>query len=112
MITGAHTIIYSSDANADMDFFKNVLKFPHVDAGRGWLIFRLPPSELAIHPAAESGHCELYLLCDDINVFIKQMADQDIICSEVETRQWGAITYITLPGGGKLAVYEPTHEQP
>jgi hypothetical protein len=112
MIIGAHSIIYSSDANADMDFFKNVLKFPYVDAGRGWLIFRLPPSEVAIHPAAKNGHCELYFLCDDLNAFIKQMDDARIICSEVEIQQWGAITYLTLPGGGKLGVYEPTHDQP
>jgi hypothetical protein len=112
MITGAHSIIYSSDAHADVDFFKNVLKFPNVDAGRGWLIFGVPPSELAIHPAAESGKCELYLLCDDINAFIQEMEDQKITCSAVETERWGSITQLTLPGGGKLGVYEPKHPRP
>ena len=92
MITGAHSIIYSSDANADIDFFKNVLKFPHVDAGRGWLIFRLPPSEVAIHPAAKSGHCELYFLCDDINAFINEMADAQIICSEAHSSSLRAVS--------------------
>jgi len=112
MITGAHSIIYSSDANADMEFFKNVLKFPNVDAGRGWLIFGLPPSEVAVHPAAEGGKCEFYLLCDDINTFIQEMADQKIDCSAVETQRWGSITHLTLPGGGKLGVYEPKHPRP
>ena len=68
MITGAHSIIYSSDATADMEFFKNVLKFPNVDVGHGWLIFGLPPSEIAIHPSAENGIHEFYLVCDDIEV--------------------------------------------
>jgi hypothetical protein len=112
MITGAHAIIYSSDANADMEFFKNVLKFPHVDAGRGWLIFGLPPSEVAIHPADESGGNELYLLCDNINTFVKEMAGQKITCNPVQIQRWGSVTHLTLPGGGKLGVYEPKHVRP
>ena len=112
MITGAHTIIYSSDAEADLDFFKNVLKFPNVDAGRGWLIFGLPPSEVAVHPSTESGLQEFYLLCDDINLFVKEMAEHKIICGAIENQRWGSITHITLPGGGKLGVYEPKHVRP
>lgn len=112
MITGAHSIIYSSDSQADMDFFKNILKFPHVNIGHGWLIFGLPPSEIAIHPSTESGLHEFYLLCDDINSFVKEMSEHKIICSTIETQRWGLITYLTLPGGGKLGVYEPTHPRP
>jgi len=112
MITGAHSIIYSSDAQADMDFFKNVLKFPNVDAGRGWLIFGLPPSEIAIHPSAEGGMHEFYLLCDDINAFIKEMAEQGIACGAIEMQRWGNITKLTLPSGAKIGVYEPKHARP
>ena len=72
MITGAHTIMYSSNAEADINFFKNVVKFPHVDAGRGWLIFGSPPSEVAVHPSTENGPHEFYLICDDINAFVQQ----------------------------------------
>jgi hypothetical protein len=112
MITGAHSIIYSSDANADLDFLKNVLKFPNVDLGHGWLIFGLPPSEIAVHPAAESGLQEFYLMCDDINLFVEEMAGHKIICSAIEDQRWGFLIYITLPGGGKLGVYEPKHARP
>ena len=112
MITGAHSILYSSDANADRDFFKNVLKFPNVDIGHGWLIFGLPPSEIAVHPSAENGRLEFYLLCDDINLFVKEMADHNVICSAIEVQRWGQVTYLTLPGGSKLGVYEPTHARP
>lgn len=112
MITGAHSIIYSSDAAADMEFFKNVLNFPNVDAGNGWLIFGLPPSEVAIHPSSENGPHEFYLLSDDINAFIKQMSDHKIVCSPVQTQRWGSVTQLSLPGGGKLGVYEPKHARP
>jgi hypothetical protein len=112
MITGAHSIFYSSDAEADLNFFKNILKFPNVDLGHGWLIFALPPSEIAVHPAAVSGLQELYLMCDDINLFVDEMARHNIICSAIEDRRWGLLTHLTLPGGGKLGVYEPRHERP
>lgn len=109
MITGAHSIIYSANPEADINFFRDILKFPYVDAGRGWLIFGLPPSELAIHPAEVSGLNEFYLICDDIDLFVKEMEEQKIECSGVEHQRWGSITHITLPGGGKIGVYEPKH---
>jgi hypothetical protein len=112
MITGAHSIIYSSNAEADRDFFKNVLKFPNVDIGHGWLIFGLPPSEIAIHPSTQSGLHEFYLLCDDIHSLVKEMTGNKIVCTAVETQRWGLLTYLTLPGGGKLGIYEPKHERP
>ena len=112
MITGAHSILYSSDPEADKEFFKNVLKFPHVDVGHGWLIFGLPPSEVAIHPANESGLHEFYLLCDDIHTFVKEMTEQNINCSEIQAQRWGLIILLSLPGGGKIGVYEPRHARP
>jgi predicted enzyme related to lactoylglutathione lyase len=112
MITGAHSIIYSADAEADIAFFKDVFKLPNVDVGRGWLIFGLPPSEIAVHPAHENGQQELYLLCDNIEAFVKEMATHNVACSPIDTQRWGLITHITLPGGGKLGVYEPKHARP
>ncbi len=112
MITGAHSILYSSDTEADKDFFKNILKFPYVDVGRGWLIFGLPPSEIAIHPSNENVSHEFYLLCDDINLFIEEMTKHNVICSAPENQRWGILTYLTLPGGSKVGVYEPKHARP
>lgn len=112
MITGAHTIIYSTNAIADKEFFKNVLNFNYIDAGHGWLIFALPPSEVAIHPSDENGRSGFYLLCDDVHAFIIEMAEKEVVCSPVETQRWGLITHLTLPGGGELAVYEPKHARP
>jgi len=112
MITGAHTIIYSSNAEADKDFFKNILKFPNVDVGHGWLIFALPPSEIAVHPAAENGKHEFYLMCDDINLFVNEMVEHKVGCSAIIEERWGRLVYITLPAGGSLGVYEPKHARP
>jgi hypothetical protein len=81
----------------------------NVDIGHGWLIFGLPPSEIAVHPSNQNGLHEFYLTCDDINLFIKEMLDHNIVCSTSEDQRWGLLTYLTLPGGGKLAVYEPKH---
>ncbi|MGC4099953.1 VOC family protein [Ferruginibacter sp.] len=112
MITGAHSIIYSTDTKADIDFFKNVLQFPHVDVGHGWLIFALPPSEVAIHPSTENGLHELYLICDDIKAFLQLMKKHQVTCTKIDEQRWGSITYITLPGGGKLGIYQPKHVRP
>lgn len=112
MITGVHTIIYSKDAEADKAFFRDVLKLTNVDVGRGWLIFGLPPSELAVHPSDDSQHHEIYLMCEDINAFVQQMAKHKIVCSEVQDEGWGLLTQLRLPGGGKLGVYQPRHPRP
>ena len=79
MVNGVHAIIYSKDAEADLAFFRDVLKFPYVDAGHGWLIFRLPPPELAIHPSSEEEKHELYLTCDDIAVFVAEMGKAGVV---------------------------------
>jgi hypothetical protein len=112
MISGAHAIIYSTDAEADRAFLRDVLDLPSVDAGEGWLIFALPPSELAVHPAAENGVHELYLVCDDVKALIAEMERRGVLCSQVEDRRWGLLTEVTLPGGGHIGIYEPRHRRP
>jgi hypothetical protein len=112
MINGAHAILYSKNPEADRDFLKDVLRLPHVDVGGGWLIFGLPPAEVAVHPANQSGEQELYLMCRDIAVFIAAMKKQGIACSPVQDLRWGLLSQLTLPGGGALGVYEPRHAQP
>jgi hypothetical protein len=112
MITGAHAILYSRDADADRDFLRNVLKLSHIDVGHGWLIFALPPSEVAVHPTEGETSHELYLLCEDINAFVKEMSARGIACSPIENPRWGLVTNVTTPGGGKLGVYQPLHPRP
>lgn len=112
MITGAHSIIYSTNPEKDRDFFLEVLNLPHVDVGDGWLIFGLPPSELAIHPSSENDIHELYLMCDDIKLFTKEMSRRKIACSAIQDRGWGLLSQLTLPGGGKLSIYQPRHARP
>jgi hypothetical protein len=111
MITGAHAIIYSKNADADREFFQKIIKLTHVDVGGGWLIFGLPPSEIAVHPADNSSHA-LYLMCDDFQDFIDKMNKQGIKCSAIQNQGWGLLTELKLPGGGKLGVYEPRHARP
>jgi hypothetical protein len=112
MITGAHSIIYSKDADADRAFLRDVLNFSHVDAGHGWLIFRLPPAEMAVHPADKGAGQELYLICDDIEVFMRRMAELGHACEPLRMLSWGALTMLTLPSGARLGVYQPRHERP
>ena len=109
MIFGAHVIIYSKDATADRAFLRNTLGFTAVDAGHGWLIFALPPAEAAIHPAEENGGHELYLMCDDLGAEILALENKGARCSDVQQARWGSIVKITLPGGGKIGLYEPKH---
>jgi catechol 2,3-dioxygenase-like lactoylglutathione lyase family enzyme len=104
-------IVSSRDASADRAFFRDVLGYPSVDAGHGWLIFALPPAEVAFHPAegsAEERH-ELYLLCDDLQAEIARLTEKGVVCEPIEEARWGAVTRIRLPGGGKLALYQPRH---
>jgi catechol 2,3-dioxygenase-like lactoylglutathione lyase family enzyme len=112
MILGAHVIIYSRDADADRAFFRDVLKSDSVDAGHGWLIFALPPAELAVHPSDDNDVHELFLMCDDVGEFIAEMKKKKVSCSPVDEQRWGSITRLTLPGGGRLGVYQPKHRSP
>lgn len=112
MITGIHTIIYSRNAEADKAFFRDILKLTNIDVGDGWLIFGLPPTELAIHPSTDSQHHEIYLMCDDINNFVQKMSEHEINCSKVQDQGWGLLIELTLPGGGNIGVYQPIHDRP
>lgn len=111
-VTGAHMIIYSANGDADRAFLRDVLGFPHVDVGHGWLIFALPPSEIAIHPSEKSGEHEIYLMVDDISAFVASMADRGVRCTEPRDQGWGVLTSVSLPGGDALGVYEPRHAKP
>jgi catechol 2,3-dioxygenase-like lactoylglutathione lyase family enzyme len=112
MIVGAHAVIYSSNADADRAFLRDALGLPHVDVGGGWLIFGLPPAEMAVHPADHAGRHELFLMCDDIQAFIADLERRKIPYTPIQDQEWGRLTQVTLPGGGKLGVYQPRHERP
>lgn len=112
MITGAHSILYSTKSEADRAFLRDVLGLPHVDVGGGWLIFGLPPAEVAVHPSGSNDVHELYLMCDDIHAFRTAMDWRGIATSDVQDEGWGLLTYLTLPGGGRLGVYQPRHARP
>ena len=110
-IIGAHSILYSANAEADRAFLRDVLGFPNVDVGGGWLIFGLPPSEVAIHPGENDEH-EFYLMCDDVDAFIAEMKAKNVECGPLHEQPWGRLTQVTLPGGGELGVYQPKHARP
>jgi catechol 2,3-dioxygenase-like lactoylglutathione lyase family enzyme len=109
MIFGTHVIVYSQDASADRAFFRDVLGYPSVDAGHDWLIFTLPPAELAVHPDDGIGGHELYLMCHDLGDEIAALGEKGVRCSEVVEARWGAVTKIQLPGGGEVGLYQPKH---
>jgi predicted enzyme related to lactoylglutathione lyase len=113
MITGVHGIIYTKDADGVRAFFRDVLEFSSVDAGQGWLIFALPPAELAAHPADEASHHELYLMCDDAHATVDELKRKGVEFSRpISDEGFGLITAIKLPGGGELGLYEPRHPTP
>jgi catechol 2,3-dioxygenase-like lactoylglutathione lyase family enzyme len=109
MISGAHVIIYSKNADADRAFFRDVLGFKYVDAGHGWLIFALPPTEAAFHPSDKDGDHELYFMCDDLKSEMDALERKGVKCSKVEEQRWGSITKMRLPGGGDIGLYQPKH---
>jgi hypothetical protein len=119
MIAGAHVLLYSQEPEADRAFFRDVLGFPWVDVGEGWLIFKLPPSEMAVHPTDNAstqkhgGHrllgAVLYLMCDDLPGQIEALKTKGVECTEVTQAPWGLKTTIELPGGGEIGLYQPTH---
>ena len=110
MFTGAHTILYSRNAEALRTFFRDVLAFPSVDAGGGWLIFATPPGELAVHPSEGAGRHELFLMCDDIHASIASLKAKGVECAPVTEERWGLLTYLSLPDGERLGLYEPRHK--
>jgi predicted enzyme related to lactoylglutathione lyase len=113
MITGVHALIYPREAERARAFFRDVLEWPSVDAGEGWLIFALPPSELAIHPADPGGGHELYLLCDDVRTTVEALKLKGIeITTPIADKGWGLLTSIRIPGGGEIGLYQPRHPSP
>jgi catechol 2,3-dioxygenase-like lactoylglutathione lyase family enzyme len=112
MISGSHVIIESADVEADRAFIRDVLGFDSVDAGGGWLIFAMPPAELAVHPAGEGRH-ELYLMCDDIHETLAELAAKGVeVAREVSDQGWGLLAGIRLPDGTEFPIYQPRHPSP
>jgi hypothetical protein len=112
MIIGAHSIIHSKDADADRAFLKEVLGLPYVDVGHGWLIFGLPPAEVAVHPSDQNDVQEFYLMTGDVQALVARMNERGIETAPITDQRWGMLTQVTLPGGGKLGVYQPRHASP
>jgi catechol 2,3-dioxygenase-like lactoylglutathione lyase family enzyme len=113
VITGVHTIIYTADAERDRAFFRDALGLESVDAGGGWLIFALPPAELATHPTDGPPHHELYLMCDDVRATIDELTAKGVkVSADVTEERWGLTTALELPGGGRLGLYQPKHPSP
>ena len=111
MMIGAHMLLYSKNPDADRAFFRDVLEFHSVDAGGGWLIFALPPAEIAVHPAdaGSEGHTALYLMCENLEATVKTLAAKNVKCGEIARERWGIRTTIQLPSGSELGLYQPTH---
>ena len=113
MITGIHAIIFSRDATAAREFFRDTLGLRSIDAGDGWLIFALPPAELAAHPTDERQHHELYLMCDDLHATVEELQRKGVEFTRgIAEERWGLITAFSLPGGGEMPLYEPRHPRP
>ena len=109
MLTGAHIVVYSKNADADRAFFKDVLGFPSVDAGHGWLIFAVPAAEVAFHPDNENNKHEMYFTCDDIKAQMANLRRKHVEVGETFEERWGTRTTISLPGGGTIGLYQPKH---
>jgi hypothetical protein len=113
VINGAHVVLYSTDPGADRSFLSDVLGLRHVDAGGGWLIFALPPSEAAIHPADGTESQELFLMCDDIDTTVQELTAKGVEFTEpIIDQRWGRLTGLRLPSGAQLRLYEPHHPRP
>ena len=113
MINGMHALIYTTKPDEMRAFFTDVLRFPHVDAGRGWLIFALPPSEIAVHPIdADKEHHELSLMCDDVVATVADLRGRDVeFDGEITDHGWGIATHIVLPDGTRMMLYQPRHDR-
>lgn len=113
MITGVHAIVFSADAEKVRAFFADVLGLPSVDAGGGWLIFALPPAELAVHPAEGDGRQELYLMCDDIHATLAELRGKGVaVARDISDQGWGLLAAIRLPDGTEFPIYQPRHPSP
>jgi predicted enzyme related to lactoylglutathione lyase len=113
VITGIHAIVFSPEAEKVRAFFADVLNMPSADAGGGWLIFALPPAELAVHPADGASHHELYLMCDDIQATLAELRGKGVeVTRDVSDQGWGLLAAIGLPDDSELSIYEPRHPSP
>lgn len=112
MVNGAHIVVYSSDPEADRAFFRNVLGYAHVDAGGGWLIFKLPPAEIAVHPSDGPSSYGFYLICDDVDATVAELTAKGVeFTKPVTNLRWGRCTAFRLPSGGEVGLYEPSHRR-
>src|SRR5262245_16820863 len=109
MIIGAHAVITSTNADADRAFLRDILNLTSVDDG-GYIILGLPPAEISVHPSEANDVHQFHLMCADVNAFVSEMAKRGVVCSTVDDQGWGLLTHLTLPGGGKLPVYQPRHK--
>jgi catechol 2,3-dioxygenase-like lactoylglutathione lyase family enzyme len=115
VIAGAHTIVYASDAEAARAFFRDVLGLDAVDAADGWLIFALPPGELAVHPAdgeRPTGRHELFFMCRDLEATVEELRRRGVDSAPVSDEGWGLLTRLTVPGAGEIGLYQPRHPSP
>jgi hypothetical protein len=112
MITGAHVMIFSKDESADRAFLRDMLGIPCIDSGGGWLIFRLPPTEMGVHDHQENDVHKLYFICDDLDAAVARLADRGVACDPPQGASWGRFTGVPLPGGGKIGLYEARHARP
>ena len=113
MINGMHAVVFSPEAEKVRDFFADVIGLSCVDAGGGWLIFAMPPAELAVHPADGDGRHELYLMCDDIHATLAELRDKGVeVARDVADQGWGLVAAIRLPDGSEFPIYEPRHPSP
>jgi catechol 2,3-dioxygenase-like lactoylglutathione lyase family enzyme len=111
MLTGAHVMIFTENEEADRAFLRDVLELPCIDSGGGWLIFKLPPTELGVHEG-ENGFHQVYFICDDVDAFVARMKEKRVATEPIAEQDWGRSTGVMLPGGGKLGIYQPTHARP
>lgn len=110
MLIGAHSILFTPDAEADRAFFRDVLEFPAVDAGGSWLIFTLPPGELACHPTDGPASHELYLMCDDVHAMVDALKAAGVeFTKDITDEGWGLLTTFKTPGGAELGLYQAKH---
>ena len=112
MLIGAHFVIYSTNPDADRAFLRDVIKLTNVDAGGGYVIFGLPPSEVAVQQHDKNDVREFYLMCADVEAFIEELKSHNVVCGPVQDEGWGLLTRVMLPGGGKLGIYQPRHTRP
>src|ERR1700687_143667 len=109
MINGVHVVVYTKDPERDRAFFRDVLNFPAVDAGQGWLVFALPPAEGAFHPSEKNDLHQLYFMCGDLKATMESLRGKKGKCGAVTEVPWGSLTTIALPGGGKIGLYQAKH---